>query len=79
MSHNDSSDGFLIPASSAQGAGKEIASSDEAPIDQIESIRVAKHIKAQCRRTDLKYVIAILFFSPVPRLDESRAVAGWSP
>ncbi len=57
MSHDDSSNGFVIPASSAQGAGKEIASSDEACIDQIESVRVAKHIKAQRRRADLKYVI----------------------
>ena len=68
MSHNDSSDGFLIPASSAQGAGKEIASSDEAPIDQIESIRVAQHVKAQCRRTDLKYVIRVsLLFAGATR------------
>jgi hypothetical protein len=41
MGHDDSPDGFAIPASPTQGACKEIATSDKAPIDQIKSGGVA--------------------------------------
>lgn len=68
MRHDDSPDGFAIPASPTQGACKEIASSDEAPIDQVKSCGVAKHVKAQGGRADLKDVIAheLFLFLPAP-------------